>query len=452
MGDTPVKLSAQPSLYKRGVRFYAKIKHPDGQWKNYNTGETLRQRALIVAEEFQARVDRGLPAIDKTTAGPTAPAALMTVRDLGERFSKECQPDVKDLEAYRCKARYELAYMVCPFIGDLVAVRVQRRDIREYLERLKAEKNYAPGTMRCALARVSTIYRWAIDTELLAMGNPCAGIKVPGKRRGADVCLSLEAIQRLLTLADKVLAAAERAPSEVSSELLEKATEAIMLVTALYSGMRRGELRALRWAWVDLDRLLLEVRASYTGLPKNGEERIIPLHAELRPWLLRWKAVCPKTNEGLLFPIALHSTNGRICGWHMEDKTGMDHEVLGELLQQADAPCAARPWHALRHTLASHLAKATRGNVDAVSKILGHRGPGLAVTLNYIHSADLDYLAGELNRLTYLPKAEATPAAPLAETVAETAGAGVVVDLQTERVKRRGTGLLPRALKSPQSA
>jgi integrase len=54
-----------------------------------------------------------------------------------------------------------------------------------------------------------------------------------------------------------------------------------LCLLALKTGMRQGELLALRWRDVDLDQAVIRVRSSYTGgvlgTPKNRERRDVDL-------------------------------------------------------------------------------------------------------------------------------------------------------------------------------
>jgi integrase len=52
-------------------------------------------------------------------------------------------------------------------------------------------------------------------------------------------------------------------------------------VTAAFTGLRMGELRALRWSDIDLAKRLVHVRRSYTGeafgAPKSQRVRSVPM-------------------------------------------------------------------------------------------------------------------------------------------------------------------------------
>lgn len=59
----------------------------------------------------------------------------------------------------------------------------------------------------------------------------------------------------------------------------------MLCLVALKTGMRQGELFALRWADVDLEQAVIRVRASYTGgalsTPKNRERRDVDLISDV---------------------------------------------------------------------------------------------------------------------------------------------------------------------------
>jgi len=64
-------------------------------------------------------------------------------------------------------------------------------------------------------------------------------------------------------------------------------------LVALKTGMRQGEVLALRWCDVDLDEAVIRVRRSYTGgavsTPKNRERRDVDLITDLVDLLARWR-------------------------------------------------------------------------------------------------------------------------------------------------------------------
>jgi integrase len=146
-----------------------------------------------------------------------------------------------------------------------------------------------------------------------------------------------------------------------------------LIIAALRTGMRQGELRGLQWTSIDWRSRILTVRHSRCDLrktltsPKSNRERHIPLDNEVHDLLLR-----RKKDIGYVFA----DTGGRPFGRHrltvfmnsLSKKVGMRHVT----------------WHALRHTFASHLAM--RGvPLNAVQTLLGHSS--ITTTMRYAHVA-----------------------------------------------------------------
>jgi integrase len=164
-----------------------------------------------------------------------------------------------------------------------------------------------------------------------------------------------------------------------------------MVAVAIFAGLRKGELMGLRWIDVHLDRLQLTVAKSYTGTPKSGKARHIPIHPELARILRGWQARCPATAQGLVFPVL------DVCnGWTMGQRRHMMH--LAHYLKASGCHVPEqRAWHFLRHTFASHFMMAG-GNILTLQKLLGHAE--LTTTLIYAHLAP-DFMAAEVARMSF---------------------------------------------------
>ncbi len=75
------------------------------------------------------------------------------------------------------------------------------------------------------------------------------------------------------------------------------------------------------------------------------------------------------------------------------------HALLGlpQLLELAGVRVPVHPWHAMRHTFASHYVM-QGGNILALQKILGHSD--VKVTMIYAHLAP-DFLGTEMERVRF---------------------------------------------------
>jgi integrase len=125
-----------------------------------------------------------------------------------------------------------------------------------------------------------------------------------------------------------------------------------MVLLSLNTGMRQGELFALAWPAVDLERKTITVLASHS---KGNTTRVIPLNDEALTVLL---AIKPDPATGLVFksPVTGERFNNVKKAW-------------AEVIKAAKLP--GLRWHDLRHDFASQLVM--RGvPLFTVQKLLGH--------------------------------------------------------------------------------
>lgn len=142
-----------------------------------------------------------------------------------------------------------------------------------------------------------------------------------------------------------------------------------MVIVAARTGLRHGELTALRWEDVDLDGGKLFVVENYvngiTGTPKSGKDREVPLSNDAIKAL---RALTRHQRGPLVF-----CTN---TGAHLEPW------VTDAALTRACRAAGMMPvgWHRLRHTFASHLAM--RGvSIMTIRELMGHAN--IKMTLRY---------------------------------------------------------------------
>jgi integrase len=149
-------------------------------------------------------------------------------------------------------------------------------------------------------------------------------------------------------------------------------TPAVLL--ALNTGLRRGELFALKWS--DLGPAGLQVRAASA---KSGRPRHVPFNREARAVLERWWPVAPSRIWVLARKrdAPLKSVRG----------------AFSTLLR--DAEIEDFHWHDLRHHFASRLVMAGVP-LNTVRELLGHAD--LSMTLRYAHLAQ-DHLAAAVEML-----------------------------------------------------
>jgi integrase len=146
-----------------------------------------------------------------------------------------------------------------------------------------------------------------------------------------------------------------------------------MIVVALKTGMRLGELLGCRWQDVDLvKRQVRVVRAATRGVistPKSGRSRVIPLPMELVE-VLRGHGQTTRLRGELVFSGA--------------DGALLTRDNVKRALPRACRKAGLREvgWHTLRHTYASHLVM-LGVPLKAVQELLGHAT--LEMTMRYAH-------------------------------------------------------------------
>jgi integrase len=138
-----------------------------------------------------------------------------------------------------------------------------------------------------------------------------------------------------------------------------------LVLVALNTGLRRGELFSLEWENVNLATKMLTVTA---GNAKSRKARHIPLNAEALKILKRWKK--QGDGKGLVFP-----------GAAGERMTNINKSWDG-LVEAAKLDNFR--FHDLRHDFASKLVMAGV-DLNTVRELLGHAD--IAMTLRYSHLA-----------------------------------------------------------------
>lgn len=176
-----------------------------------------------------------------------------------------------------------------------------------------------------------------------------------------------------------------RTQEEVSSFLRAAKAEGELVfalyATAVYTGLRAGELAGLRRDDVDLGRRLITVQRSFDGPTKSGDVRYVPILDPLLPVLRAWLLKCPGT---VVFPNQAGSMHG--------ESAHIFQEILHRVLDAAGFPKLKNGlrevryirFHDLRHTFASHWMM-NGGDLFKLQRILGHKS--VTMTQRYAHLA-----------------------------------------------------------------
>jgi integrase len=222
-------------------------------------------------------------------------------------------------------------------------------DVQAYADKLLAE-GAQPSTIHNQIMPVRAICRWRRREVAV---NPTIGLSLPAVRSGR-VRIASPAEAELLLAA---LAARDRP----------------LWATALYAGLRRGELMGLRWGDVDLARGVIEVAQAWDPkehrmvAPKSAAgTRRVPIAAVLRTHLA---------------PLRLAAAIDAQCLVFGAGGVPFSATSLYERAQRAWKRAGMSPicLHNCRHTFAS-LMIAAGVNAKALSTFMGHAN--ISITLD----------------------------------------------------------------------
>ena len=224
---------------------------------------------------------------------------------------------------------------------------ITKRTVAEYID--TRSEMVKPGTIAKEISVLKHCLKLAVEWGELNQ-NPAAGARLPKLPPGKT---------RYLTPGE-LRAALETAPEWMRAPM----------AFAAATGIRRGELLALRWMDVDIEKRRLYLRDT-----KNGQARILPLSGPAMQ-------VLGSLPEGAASDLVFAGVKGH----HLSIYTKRVFQRLGI----TDAS-----FHTLRHTFASWMAM-QGADLYVVGQILGHKTPRM--TQRYAHLSP-DYMAGAMEKL-----------------------------------------------------
>jgi integrase len=174
---------------------------------------------------------------------------------------------------------------ILPTLGPRKLSAVQRRDIQDFADDLRAQ-GLSPSTINNIVDPLRVIFRRAIRRDEIAI-DPTNDLDLPAIRGRRD---RIE-------------------PPEKAHELLAAlpVSEKAFWATALFCGLRRGELRGLQWLHVDFENGVIRVERSWDPVKgpvdvKTGAgHRAVPMAFVVRRELQAHQQRTNRANEDLVF-------------------------------------------------------------------------------------------------------------------------------------------------------
>lgn len=333
-----------PGLYLRDGRFIAGFKL-DGRW----TMRTLGAETLTEARREREGLLAGL------REGRIAAPATAT---FGDVFS-----EYQQARTLSDRTRAHERHLVERHLATLKARRVQEVTPSDVARRLREMRDtYSPWTCVAVYRVVAGTFALAVRRGLVTR-SPVDGLapseRPKQKNAKAIAVLDVDAMAKL-----------------VAAGTSERWRAALGL--AGYAGLRLGEVRAVRWADVDLKAGTLTVTRSMlpdgTTKPTKTEAgaRTIPVLPALRRLLVAWKVRSPHTRPGDLVVVAA-------SGVHVQERNL--RRALDDAKEAAglDATDQRLSWHSLRHSFASMLATDLELPATTLARLTGHADAGFTL-------------------------------------------------------------------------
>ncbi|MGB8509816.1 MAG: site-specific integrase [Pyrinomonadaceae bacterium] len=242
----------------------------------------------------------------------------------------------------------QIAGVLCDFFEGRTLKEIKKADVEKFKrERSESmtryERKRSPATVNRELAVLSSVLTLAVDDELID-SNPCRRVRPMRMDNQRSRYLTREEEKALL----EALAGHEWLCNVV--------------VMAINTGMRRGELFKLRWFDVDFPRGVIHVRDT-----KSAKDRVVPMNAAVREMLERQ----PKTS-GHVLPSP--KTGGQLVDIKNPFGAACETAKIKDLR-----------FHDLRHSAATRMADAGV-NIVVIAEVLGHGD--IRTTKRYSHAME----------------------------------------------------------------
>ncbi|MGH1846819.1 tyrosine-type recombinase/integrase [Enterococcus gilvus] len=344
---------------RRGENIY---KRKDGRWegrvkKGYQADGRIKYR-YIYGKTFQ-EVRTKLYSLkayyltNQTLRGD----ACIPFEEWSRIWLSEIQNDIKPstFSSYQ----YKLSKYVFPYIGNTYLNELTSESGKELLTKW-LELGLAPSSIRVIVRIISNCLNKAKDKKKIN-DNPFLELKLPK------------------TNPRKIRSLTRKEQSEIETiALTEKKNSGLPTYLALYTGLRIGEISALRWSDIDFDRNIIHVNHTYQRISLNLNDRktqliigstktnsgtrSVPVGQKLRKLLLNHRK---NTQGSFVFSVNNRPVEPRLLTYHfhrIRKKCGLEDVHF----------------HQLRHTFATRCLEA-QSDILSVSALLGHASTKLTL-------------------------------------------------------------------------
>ena len=270
---------------------------------------------------------------------------------------------------------YRLKKHIIPFFEGRQLREIKREDIQEFVCTLENERTGEPLAANTVFG-ITTIlfdfFNYCMEEDLIRR-NPYKRIELPKRKRKKLVTLSLR----------------ERAAILDRIEIESKSRSRLVLV-AMHTGMRLGELSSLRWEYVDLKDRVIKVKTTKSRV-RNESCVSSPLSSETSTSKTRVVITEPKTDDSVrevpvssivMKQLKEQKKYDSEYVFPKSNGEGYDNRSLQRYFSKLTNSLGIqdKSFHTLRHTFATSALESGM-DIKTLSQILGHSN--VTTTLEY---------------------------------------------------------------------
>ena len=340
------------------LRFREDVWQPNGTTGRVQVSQRIaslvecprKSDAMRLADEIMYRVNNDL----------TSPFSTMPMVSFVEEVylqHVESQNRASTLKGYRDIWRNHIK----PRVGEMRVRDFRTWDGEKLLKRIAEESSLSRASLKHVKSVLSAIFKHAKRSGAINGVNPVQDVSIPKARESEDThAYSPEEIFRMLKLFPD--------------------PAATVMATAAFTGLRKGELRGLRWEnYKEAEiQVTLSVWNSHVSDPKTRSSKApVPVISLLQKFLERHRAAVGSPQSGWMFA----ASNGRPL--HLDN---LVRREIRPVLEKAGIEWHG--WHAFRRGLATNL-QSLGVPIKTAQAILRHSDYG--VTANYyVKTVDKD--------------------------------------------------------------
>lgn len=246
--------------------------------------------------------------------------------------------------------QYKIQHYILPYIGEESLQKISEDSLQKWID-LLIERKLSSATIKLIVQIFRMSIKYAQKKQVIII-DPTKNLFIPKMKKRKIHALSIKEQKELEKVASKTITGAS-------------------VLISLYTGLRIGEISALKWSDIDFSRQIIYVQRTLQRIPlkKDGNEtqlviqdaktveseRIVPFSGHLKKYLLDLKT---KSKSAFVVATKIKALEPRSITYHFRkilEKAGLSH----------------LHFHQLRHTFATR-ALELGGDIASISALLGH--------------------------------------------------------------------------------